>query len=170
MFNPERIISRLDKNRNVFQSLLSDTDDEQIYFQPAPGKWCLLEIVCHLYDEEREDFRARLKHVLTTPDQPLPSIDPQGWAASGKYKNRDFKIAFENFLDERKKSLDWLQSLPHPDWNQFYSHPKFGPMSGKLFLSNWLAHDYLHMRQIIFTRHSFLGTMSGENLKYAGDW
>lgn len=41
---------------------------------PAPEKWCLLEIVFHLYDEEREEFRARVNYqtnYLTAEVMPL---------------------------------------------------------------------------------------------------
>ena len=170
MFNPKYIFDQLEINKSLFENLFSGISDDLILFQPGDGKWCLLEIVCHLLDEEREDFRARLQHVLNSPEAPLPSIDPQTWVKSRDYIHQDFQIVLANFLEERKHSVDWLRSLENPDWNRYYQHPKFGPMSAKLFLSNWLAHDFLHIRQILFTKHVFLGKMTGENLKYAGEW
>jgi len=43
-------------------------------------------------------------------------------------------------------------------------------MSASLFLSNWLAHDYLHIKQIIALKYKFLEQFSGVSIKYAGDW
>jgi hypothetical protein len=43
-------------------------------------------------------------------------------------------------------------------------------MTAMLFLSNWLAHDYLHIRQIIKLKFDYLEKMTGEGLSYAGDW
>ena len=74
--NDTIIINELSKNRNVFKELLSGLTAEMYLWMPNPGKWCLLEIVCHLYDIEREDFRARTKHVLETPAAPLPRPMP----------------------------------------------------------------------------------------------
>ena len=58
---------------------------EQSRWKPGPDSWSILEVVNHLYDEEREDFRARLDHVLHRAGQPWPAIDPQGWVTAGKY-------------------------------------------------------------------------------------
>ena len=65
--NPKAIILQLAVNRDVFKPLLSGKTDGEYLWRPEPGKWTLLEIVCHLLDEEREDFRARVKHTLEHP-------------------------------------------------------------------------------------------------------
>ena len=43
-------------------------------------------------------------------------------------------------------------------------------MSVKLFLSNWLAHDYLHIKQITRYRYNYLEEKTAINLQYAGNW
>lgn len=169
-FNSAHIITQLEKNLPVFRELLSGRDQKEILFRPAESKWCLLEIICHLCDEEREDFRGRLSHVFSTPDEPMPKIDPVAWVESRKYMEQDYEKKCEEFFEERKNSIIWLKELKDPDWDQFYLHPKFGELKGKLFLSNWLAHDLLHIRQIIFNSHNYLKNVSGENLDYAGKW
>ena len=39
-----------------------------------------------------------------------------------------------------------------------------------MMLTNWLAHDYLHIRQIIKLKFDFLKDQSDEHLSYAGEW
>ena len=170
VFFPSGIIRQLEANINTFEGLLKSDSTEEILFRPEPAKWCLLEIACHLVDEETEDFRTRLKHVLTTPQNPLPPIDPSGWVSSRNYLGQNYQEKTKTFLLERKSSVHWLKSLIQPEWNNAYAHPKFGPLSGKLFLCNWLAHDLHHIRQIVSIKHAFLKYITGENLKYAGDW
>lgn len=170
MFNPSYCIDQLSANATVFRSLLENISEAQYRHRPAPEKWSLLEIVCHLYDEEREDFRARLAHVLQHPQQTLPPIDPQGWVKARNYADQDYARCLQDFLEERRQSLNWLRGLQNPVWENAYQHPKFGPLSARLFLTNWVAHDYLHIRQIVFTLHDFLQKTTGESLKYAGDW
>ncbi len=36
-------------------------------WSPAPGKWSILEIVCHLRDMEREAYLDRYRRVLEAP-------------------------------------------------------------------------------------------------------
>ncbi|MGE0637603.1 MAG: DinB family protein [Bacteroidia bacterium] len=168
--NQDFIIKKLQANAETFKSLFAGLNKEEYLWKPQPEKWCLLEIACHLYDEEREDFKARLKHTLENPENKMPSIDPAGWVASRKYIEQDFEKTVNNFLDERNNSLSWLYSLENPNWKNTYQHPKFGEFTAGMFLDNWLAHDYLHIRQITATKYAFLKSHSKERMDYAGEW
>jgi hypothetical protein len=164
------IINQLDSNYKVFENLLSINSSEEIKWKPSEDKWCLLEIVNHLYDEEREDFRARLGKILNQ-DSEWDPIDPEGWVTSRNYMEKDYFQVLKNFLEERKKSIEWLRNLKVDDWNIKVTHPKFGEFAAYPMLCNWLAHDYLHIRQIIRLKYQMLeaGLKSGE-LGYAGEW
>lgn len=164
------IIQQLQSNRSTFESLLKYIDPDQYLWKQTPDKWCLLEVVCHLYDEEREDFRARVRHLLDHPSEPLPPIDPQGWVKERNYIDKDYKQMVKNFLDERDYSVQWLNSLSNPSWNNTYEHPRLGTVTAEYFLVNWLAHDYLHFRQITRLKYDYLGNVSNTHLAYAGGW
>ncbi len=166
----KKIIQYLENNIAVFNSILSGPDTAIQTWRYKPEKWNLLEIVCHLHDEERDDFRARLKHVLDNPEKALPAIDPGTWVIEREYANQDFIDKLDAFLDEREVSIKWLRSVPSAKWENAYQHPKFGPISGNLLLANWLEHDLLHLRQILNLKHEYLKFVSGQNLNYAGEW
>ena len=165
-----KIIDELSRNREVFRSLLTDTQPDEFSWKPRPDKWCLLEVVCHLYDEEREDFKARVKHCLENPEDELASIDPVGWVTARKYLEQNFEEKLDTFLSERGTSIKWLESFENPQWQNAIDHPKLGKMSAKQFLSNWLAHDFIHIRQIIKIRYAYLDEYGSDSLKYAGNW
>ena len=112
---------------------------------------------------------ARIKHVLATPELPLPPIDPPAWVQDRKYMEQNYEKTLASFLEERTNSVNWLQSLSNPKWTNAHNHPKFGSMSAEMFLANWLAHDYLHFRQIAVTKYKFLKEKSGQPLDYAGN-
>jgi hypothetical protein len=166
----QTIIENLERNKTVFKDLLSGLSKEEYSWKPQPDKWCMLEVICHLYDEEREDFRARVKHTLEKASGSWPTIDPPGWVISRKYMEQDYKKKIREFMEERDKSIEWLKSLKNPNWDNAYIHPKVGPVTAKLLLSNWLAHDYLHIRQITKLKYDHLKQLSGEKLDYAGNW
>ena len=142
------LIDQLERQGKLFAELFGGTDHEEQLHRAAPGKWCLLEAICHLRDEEQEDFRARVKHVLETPDLPMPKIDPQAWITDRRYVEQDFATVLKDFLAERGKSVTWLRSLGAPNWKSFYLHPKVGPISAEFLLANWVAHDIHHIRQV----------------------
>jgi DinB superfamily len=164
------IIDDLARNKDVFKSLLSSLTIEEYTYKSQPDKWCLLEIICHLYDEEREDFRIRTKHILEQQEGLWPSIDPQNWPSQRNYMQYDYEETIHKFLLEREKSIAWLRSFQNPDWDRFYMHPKVGKVPARLLLKNWLAHDYLHFRQITRTRYEYLKTLGSEPVDYAGEW
>ena len=164
------IIQELSKNREVFKILLTGLSREEYLWKQNTNKWCLLEIICHLYDEEREDFRARTKSVLETPDKSLVAFDPVGWVKDRNYLEKDYEPILHSFLKERAQSVSWLHTLLSPNWDNVHVHPKLGSITAKQFLDNWLAHDYLHIRQIIKLKYDYLKEVTGETLNYAGDW
>lgn len=168
--NPLEIINQLESNSGVFENLFSNIPADKIKWKPSKDKWCLLEIISHLYDEEREDFRARLEKILNEDHNWDPN-DPQGWVKSRNYIEKDYAKTLNDFLEERKKSILWLKDLKVKDWNVKAVHPKFGEFPAYPMLCNWLAHDYIHIRQILRLKYQMLeaGLNSGE-LGYAGEW
>ena len=164
------IIKELDNNRRVYENLLDDVPKEMISWKDDLKRWSLLEIVCHLYDVEKEDFRARVKSVLNDPTQALTPIDPVGWVKDRNYADQDYDLMVFRFLKQRKISVEWLNSLKDPPWKNSFNYASLGNMSAELFLSNWLAHDHLHFRQIVKLKFDFLKDVSGHKLDYAGNW
>ena len=138
--------------------------------RPEPESWSVLEVVCHLYDEEREDFRQRLDIMLYRPDDKWPPIDPVGWITARKYNDRDLAEALDNFMAERHRSLAWLRGLSAPNWEAEYRAP-FGLMKAGDMLASWVAHDNLHMRQLVELRRSRVVRITEPyDVQYAGDW
>ena len=164
------LIHQLELNSKIFQNLLMNSSSEDQTWKPSPEKWCLLEIISHLYDEEMFDFKPRLAKILNENHNWEP-IDPQGWVDSRNYMKNDFNETMEKFLAERKKSVEWLKNLNVKNWNIKAVHPKFGEFSAKQMLGNWLAHDYLHIRQILNLKNQVLrNEYNSDELNYAGEW
>lgn len=164
------IITQLKNNKAVFENQFKGLTKAQIHWKPSPEKWNLLEILCHLHDEEVEDFRARVQHVLETPDAAMTAIDPVGWVTERNYADQVFEERLDAFLEERQKSINWLESLDNPAWKNVFHHTTLGAMSAEKFLANWLAHDLMHLRQIGRTKYLYLEHISGQDLTYAGNW
>jgi hypothetical protein len=166
----QSIISSLAANRQTFAALLSDISQEERNWRPAEDKWNLIQMVCHLRDEEVEDFRTRVKTTLESPETDPPGIDPVAWVTDRGYASQDFDAVVQSFLQERSNSISYLHQLDNPNWENGYDHQSLGRLTAKKFLANWLAHDYLHIRQIIRLRHQYLAEISGDDLGYAGGW
>ena len=55
---------QLTSNAGRFEALVQGVSEAQARWKPDAETWSILEIVNPLYDEEREDFRARLDNIL----------------------------------------------------------------------------------------------------------
>ena len=78
MVDLEHFTLRMANNAAIISSLVKDVSEAQARWKPDPQAWSILEVINHLYDEEREDFRQRLDLTLHQPDQPWPPNDPEG--------------------------------------------------------------------------------------------
>ena len=81
----EFIGNTLKRNANLIQLLLLDISKEQAQWKPDKNKWSVLEVINHLYDEERDDFRKRIDLTLHSPGEAWPAIDPESWVKQRKY-------------------------------------------------------------------------------------
>jgi hypothetical protein len=162
---------KLETTGAAIANLLGDMTEEQASFRPAPESWSALEVLNHLCDEEREDFRQRLDITLHSPGQEFPPIDPQGWVTTRSYNTRDVHESLARFRNERELSIAWLQSVRDPDLDREYSHASLRGLRAGDLLVSWVAHDLLHLRQLIELRWQYLGTTSGQfSFDYAGEW
>jgi hypothetical protein len=169
--DPAVLVDRLEHDAEVFRNLLSGVGPEQARWRPAPGKWSLLEVTCHLRDEEREDFRARIKRTLLEPGREWAPIDPAGWVAERDYEREDLLEILMDFVEERARSVGWLRGIGRVDWNLAYEHPKLGPIRLGDLLVSWVAHDCLHLRQIARLHYLYAREVAGGfKTDYAGDW
>lgn len=166
----EALYGELAHGIDVIRALLIGVTQEQAQIKPSPDEWSILEVVCHLYDEEREDFRPRLDIMLHHPDQPFARNDTVGNVTARRYNERDLAEVFEAFAAERAKSLDWLRSLNDPDWDAAYTTPYRTMKAGDMFAS-WVAHNSLHIRQLNELRFArILRLAEPYDVGYAGDW
>jgi hypothetical protein len=142
------LLARLEHFGRLLPELVAGISDEDARWKPESGNWSILEIVCHLADEEVEDFRQRTRMTLEEPGATWPAIQPEQAARERNYNTRNLADETRRFVEERRASIQWLRGLDQPDWDTAYNHPKVGPVTaGQLFVS-WVTHDQLHIRQI----------------------
>ncbi len=154
----------------VIPALLAGVTPAEARYKPNAETWSVLEVVCHLYDEEREDFRQRLDIMLHRPADPWPPIDPPGWVTARAYNERDYAEMLHRWQAERARSMAWLDSLEAPDWEAAVTSP-FGSLRPGDMLAAWAAHDNLHQRQLVELRRARLLRLAEPfSVQYAGDW
>lgn len=152
------------------RSLAEGVEERQARWKPDVESWSILEVLCHLLEEEQRDFRVRLDITLHRPGEPWPGIDPGGWVTEHAYNEQDLKATLQMFLEERQASLARLKSLENPNWEATYEAP-WGPITAGDLLASWVAHDLLHMRQLVELHwHYKEAQVAPYSTRYAGEW
>ncbi len=166
----EALCRELETNAETIRALVSGVSQAEAQIRPTPESWSILEVVCHLADEERKDFRPRLDVMLHRPTEAFAPNDSQEWITERKYNERDLAESLEDFLADRKKSLEWLKGLSGSDWEIAYTTPYRTLTTGDMFAS-WVTHDILHLRQLVELRYARVLRLSTPyDVEYAGGW
>ena len=166
----EALMAQMAQQAAAIEALAGGISAENARWKPGPEDWSILEVVNHLADEEIEDFRAHLNHILYQRDQPWPPIDPQGWVTQRRYHERELEPSLTRFLQARRESLEWLARLPAPDWQAAVQAP-WGALHAGDMLAAWAAHDLLHLRQLVELRYAHTARqVAPYGVAYAGDW
>jgi uncharacterized damage-inducible protein DinB len=164
------LYEELQNSTETIRILLAGVSADEAQIRPGAGAWSILEVVCHLYDEEREDFRDHLDFILHRSNEKWPDFDSGRWVTERKYNEQNFGEMQAKFFLERERSLAWLDGLDDPDWEKACTTPYRTISAGEMFAC-WVAHDNLHIRQLVELRRMRLENLTKPyNLGYAGDW
>jgi hypothetical protein len=166
----ETLYQELQNSTEMIRALLSGITQAEAQVKPAPESWSILEVTCHLYDEEREDFREHLDFILHRQNEEYHAIDPQAWITERNYNQQDFLQMQGKFFAERQTSLAWLQEMSGSDWDITYTSDYGSLTAGEMF-SCWITHDNLHLRQLVELRRERIEKITNPYpIGYAGDW
>lgn len=164
MINLDDVIRQLGSNAEAFRTLVQTASEDQTRWKPNADTWCMTELMEHIYNEERLDFRRHVLTMFGNPPQPLEWI-----------RVESCHQALDGFEAERAISLAWLRTLQTPDWERTLQLP-FGPnetivITAGAMLASWVEHDYLHLRQLVELLHGWNEQQATPYaVQYAGGW
>lgn len=167
----QEIYAEMTQSTEIIRAMLNGISQQDAQIKKSPRVWSILEVTCHLYDEEREDFRKRLEFILGDQEGIWPLITPYQWVIVRKYNEQNLNKMKSKFFKEREKSLIWLKTLRNTNWNIRYEYKRgMSRSAGELFAS-WAAHDNLHIRQLTELRRRLIEQKAKPyKIAYAGDW
>lgn len=168
MIELKAMIAGFERNGAAIEAAYENVSRDGVRWKPNERKWSLLEVLCHLADEEKRDFRTRVRLTLEGTGEKWPPIDPEGWVTEFRYNEQDLAAVMTRFREERAESIRWLRTLKKPDWESEYEHPTVGLMRAGDLLASWAAHDLLHLKQIARTKAMLLAhDMKPFSVRYA---
>jgi uncharacterized damage-inducible protein DinB len=135
------------------RSVVADLSPEQLRAHPVPGKWSVLEVVCHLVDSEQA-WCHRMKRVIAEPRPLLIGYDEHRFATSLAYHDRDLEQELALLEGMRKQMACILRTLPEAAWSFTGVHSERGLMTLEDLLRAEAEHIPHHLGFIIEKRRA----------------
>ena len=165
MIDLNEILRQLRANAAAIQAFTQTIPEAQAHWKPDEETWSMTEVMGHVYNEERVDFRRHLQELFSDPPRSWCGI-PMEWLPVSSCRQ-----ALDDFLVERKESLAWLEQLVAPDWTRKMPAPWGGEISAGDLLFSWVAHDHLHLRQMNELAYAWNEKQAApHSVEYAGGW
>jgi hypothetical protein len=140
--DPREVIAQTPgRLRELMDSLGREAADKS----PAPGKWSVREILCHLADCEIV-FAFRYRQTLAEPHHVIQPFDQDLWAKN--YAAYDAESALAVFTAVRNYNLKLIASLPPEAFSKPATHPERGTMTFGTIVETMGGHDLNHIGQI----------------------
>jgi hypothetical protein len=138
-------------------------------WHPAPGEWCVKEVLGHLIEADRRGFAGRVQLLLDLADPVLQGWD-QGEVATARGDcDRDAVELLHEFVSGREAGLQLLARLTVADLPRSGRHPKVGRLSVGDIVSEWVCHDRNHLKQLLSNVQAYVWPQMGAAQGFSGE-
>ena len=124
------------------ETLVRTLDSEALNRAPAPGKWSIREVLCHLADVE-VSFAFRLRQALAEDHHVIQPFDQDKWAAF--YSHYEATAAVAVFSALRQWDLALIETLEPDAFGKTLNHPERGDMTIQVMIETRASHDLNHL-------------------------
>ncbi|HSE03023.1 MAG TPA: DinB family protein [Methylomirabilota bacterium] len=122
---------------------------DALAWHPAPGEWCVKDVLGHLIETEKRGFAGRIRVILAGDGPPLEGWDQEAVARARGDCAREWADLFDEFARLRDESVSLVAGLHPADLARGGQHPKVGFLTVGDLLHEWVHHDRNHIRQML---------------------
>lgn len=140
--DPELVIAETPAR---LERVLNRLTIEQVEARPAPGKWCVREVVAHLADCEIA-WSWRLRFVLENERGEVQPFDQDAWARM--YDRYPLGHARAMFEELRAWNIAFVDGLTEADKRKAYVHPERGEETLWNLVEIMAGHDLHHLQKL----------------------
>ena len=168
--SPGEVADLLESSGQAFASTLNALTPNVASWHPAPGEWCVNEVVRHVIVTEMNGFEGRIRVILRSvgADEPdLPIYDRDSIQKKRNNCARDPKDLAQEMLDVRGKSLELVRALRPEQIQRGGTHPEVGRLTVEDLLHEWVHHDGNHLRQALANVQAYVWPNMGNARRFS---
>lgn len=148
------LLERFRRGGELLAVVTTGAAGPELDFSPAPGKWTVRQIVCHLADSEIVGV-DRFRRTIAEDNPTILSYDEAAWAEKLDYHRRKISQAIETFRRIRGENYELLRSQPEETFARTATHNVRGPLTVLDLLRVYAEHAENHCRQIQAVRQAY---------------
>ncbi len=133
---------------HTVEAELAALPERALAWHPAPGEWCVKEVLGHLIEAGRRGFNGRIRAILAAPESALTAWNQAAVARERRDCERHGEDLLREFLALRDDSLVLVAGLREENLGHGGYHPTVGYLRLVDLLHEWVHHDRNHIRQI----------------------
>jgi hypothetical protein len=141
---------------------------EVLAWHPAPGEWCIKEVLGHLIEAEGRGFAGRVRALIDdSPD--LVAWDQQEVTHARCDCERDAEELLRDLQSQREQGLHLLDSITAADLSRAGRHSKVGMLSIGDVINEWVHHDRNHLKQMLANVQAYVWPHMGAAQGFQGE-
>jgi hypothetical protein len=152
---PDTVARLLRTSLSMLTSELAALPGELLTWHPAPGEWCIKEVVGHMIETERRGFAGRIQLILESPNPAIEPWDPDAVARERRDHDKEIGVLLEEFRAMREAGIALVLRLGDADLRRGATHPQIGDLRVVDLLHEWVYHDGDHLKQILTVVQDF---------------
>ena len=136
-------------------------------WHPAPGEWCVNEVLGHLVEAERRGFAGRVRRLLEADEPRLETWDQEAVARERQDCSRPGGEVLAELLAERVLSVELVGALSAESLARGGEHVTVGHVTVRELLQEWVHHDRNHLRQVLANVQAYAWEGMGNTRRFS---
>ena len=150
----------------AFEAELTALPEMIASWHPAPGEWCVKEVIGHVVEAERRGFAGRIREILAAQEPRLDTWDQVGVARQRGDCDRALAELLSELSRLRAGSLQLLEALRPADLERGGDHVTVGHLTVRDLLHEWVHHDRNHLRQALANVQAYVWPQMGNARRF----
>jgi uncharacterized damage-inducible protein DinB len=152
----DELIATYEDGAVALQAAVEGISAEQLKVRISPGKWSVLEVVCHIADSE-VIYAERIRRVIAEDDPTLFNLEPDDFERTLAYNSRDVSQELSLISAIRGQTGRILRSIPTDVWQRTGIHSTDGPFTLRQLVERITNHLPHHIAFINEKRAALAG-------------
>jgi hypothetical protein len=164
---PGEIAALLPATVAALRAELPALPERVLAWHPAPGEWCVKEVLGHLIEADHRGFSGRIRIILGADTPVLERWEPADVARARGDCVKPAAALLDELAAMRRDSAALVRGLREADLDRAGRHPTVGLLRVRDLLQEWVHHDRNHLRQALANVQAYVWPALGNSQKFS---